>query len=128
MHADAAEVVARYADGPLKGHPAITRRAVGEGDGAGAAWYVSARLDHRSLGALTDDILIASGVRPTVPVAAGLEAVRRVGETGSYLFAINHSGEELRVPASGQDLVSGSRADGTLVLAPGGVAVLREDA
>ncbi len=41
LTADGAEVLARYADGPLAGGPALTRRAVG----AGAAWYSSTRLD-----------------------------------------------------------------------------------
>jgi beta-galactosidase len=97
------------------------------GVGSGAAWYVSARLDHDSLAALTVDLLAAAGVTPTVPVASGLEAVRRVGPQGSYLFAINHSRDPLTVPGNGVDLVSGERADGEFTVPAGGVAVLRED-
>ncbi|MFB2597857.1 beta-galactosidase [Herbiconiux sp. P17] len=128
VHADDAEVVALYASGPLAGHPAVTRRRVGgaPGAGSGEAWYVSARLDHDSLAAFTVDLLAAAGVVPTVPVASGLEAVRRVGPGGSYLFAINHSREPVTVPARGFDLVSGTAAEGELTIPAGGVAVLRE--
>jgi beta-galactosidase len=122
VHADDTEVVASYAHGPLVGRPAVTRRAVG----AGEAWYVSARLDHASLAEFVGGVLESAGVLTTVPVAPGLEAVRRVGARGSYLFAINHGDGELRLPGSGLDLVSGDTAEGTLVVPAGGVAVLRE--
>lgn len=125
VHADDAEVVVRYSDGELSGEPAVTRRRVD----AGSAWYVSARLDHPSLAALVDRVLADAGVSGTVPTAPGLEAVRRVAVEGgaSYLFVINHARRELTVPGEGLDLVSGERAEGSLVIPAGGVAVLRED-
>ncbi len=125
VHADDAEVVARYSDGELSGEPAVTRRSVD----AGSAWYVSGRLDHPSLAVLVERVLADAGVSGTVPTAPGLEAVRRVAVEGgaSYLFAINHASREVVVPCEGLDLVSGERADGSLVIPAGGVAVLRED-
>jgi beta-galactosidase len=119
VHADDAEVVARYASGPVAGEPAITRRGVG----SGSAWYVSTRLDQDALDAFVGDLLAAASVVPTVPVAPGLEAVRRVGESGSFLFLINHGRTPIEVDAAGVDLVTGWAIS---VLPPGAVAVIRE--
>ena len=113
VHADAADVVARFTSGPLAGGPAVTRRTVG----AGEAWYVAARLDEAGL----DRILDALPLRPVVPPRDGLEAVRR----GRYLFLLNHSDVDLVVPAQGWDLVAGAAVDGSLRIAAGGVAVIR---
>jgi beta-galactosidase len=59
-----------------------------------------------------------------------LEIVRRRGsrngEPVSWLVAINHAAEDVALPASGVELLSGSRVDGLLVVPAGAVAVLRE--
>lgn len=117
-----ADVIDSYASGVLAGSPAITRRAVGDG----SAWYVSGRLVE-GLDDLVGSIVAASGVTPELPVADGVEAVRRVGDAASWLFLINHSPVDARVPARGVDLVSGEHAAGELALAAGGIAVVRED-
>jgi beta-galactosidase len=59
-----------------------------------------------------------------------VEVVRRVSDDGarSYLFCLDHSGEEQRVPALGTELLTGSRVDGEVVVPARGVAVVREDA
>jgi beta-galactosidase len=117
-HADDAEVLVRFASGPLDGQPAVTRRAVG----AGSAWYVAARLDDAGL----DAVLGRLPLTPVVPPQDGLEAVRRVNESATYLFVLNHGGKELSVPAKGHDLVTGRAVAGTLRVPSGGVAVVRE--
>ena len=117
-----ADVVDRYASGVLAGEPAITRRTVGDG----SAWYVSGLLIE-GFDDLVDAVVPASGVGAVVPVVDGVEAVRRVGPTASWLVLINHSDVDARVPAVGVDLVSGDRVDGDLALAAGAVAVVRED-
>ena len=70
-----------------------------------------------------------AGVVPAVPGApAGLEAVRRHGDDGrSWLFVLNHTAAGVQVPVSGLELLSGRRVAGQLGIAPGGVAVVRED-
>jgi beta-galactosidase len=119
-----AEVVASYAGGPLSGRPALTRAAAGDG----AAWYLSTLPDDASLGALLDRVVADAGVRPAAGVPAGVDAVRRSGERGSWLFLVNHTDEEQRVSANGHDLVSERAVGPEVVLPPGGVAVVREDA
>jgi beta-galactosidase len=112
--ADAAEVLATYADGPTAGSPAITRR--------GNAYYVGTVLD--DVGALLDQVLAAAAVQPVVAdLPDGVEAVRRVGANARYLFLMNHTSDEVTVTVEGTDLLTG---DALAALAPGGVAVVRE--
>lgn len=119
-----AEVLARYADGDLAGLPALTRRTVG----AGTASYLSARIDADALARLVQDLVERAGIAPIARADAGLEITRRVGADASYLFAINHDGEDRAVDTSGVDLVSGRAVAGRLVVPAGGVAVVREGA
>lgn len=118
-----AEVLATYTDGPAAGGPALTRRAA---DGGGGAWYLSTRLDGLSLAALVDRLVDAAGVAPLVTRPGGLEVVRRTGESGSWLFAINHTGTDLPLQADGFDLVRAVPHRAGDVVAARGVAVLRE--
>jgi beta-galactosidase len=118
-----AEVLETYAGGPLAGRPALTRRAVG----AGAAWYASTLLDDASFAALLERISAAAGVAPVAAVPRGVEVVRRSGEQGSWLFVLNHTPDEQVVSASGHDLVADAPVGPHVVLAAGGVAVVRED-
>ena len=122
IHADDSETMARYVTGQLAGSAAITRRTVGQGQ----AWYVSTRLQTESLGQLVDELLHAAGIRATVPVSPGLEAVRRVSDDHSYLFLLNHSAEPIEVDVCGVDLSSGGMLKPKTVVPAGGVRVVRE--
>ncbi|HYN95920.1 MAG TPA: beta-galactosidase [Pilimelia sp.] len=119
-----ATVVARYLDGPLPGLPALTRRA----EGAGTVWYAATRLADGPLGEFLADLAGSTGAGPVLPEAPpGLEAVRRRQPGGqSYLFLLNHGDEPARVAADGVELLTGAQARGTLEVAAGGVAVVRE--
>ncbi|WFE34534.1 beta-galactosidase [Micromonospora sp. WMMD975] len=123
LHAEDAEVLAAYADGPLPGVPALTRRVVG----AGAAWYVGTRLDDAATDKLVARLLAEAGVRPAAPVPAGVEVVRRRSADRSWLFVVNHTDEPARLPVTGVELLTGDRCDGELTVPPGEVAVVRED-
>jgi beta-galactosidase len=123
LQAPDAEVVARYADGGTAGYPAITRRRVG----AGVAWYLSTDLDPADLGALVERLLAESGIGPVATVSPGVEAVRRRSASASYLFLINHADAPGWADASGTELLTGVEHPGRVDLAPGGVAVIRED-
>ncbi|MEU5784033.1 beta-galactosidase [Micromonospora lupini] len=123
LHADDAEVLASYTDGPLPGVPALTRRPVG----AGAAWYVGTRLDEPATDRLVARLLDEAGVRPAAQAPTGVEVVRRRDGERSWLFAINHTDAEVRLPAHGDELLTGARCAGELTLPAGEVAVVRED-
>ncbi|AXO36969.1 beta-galactosidase [Micromonospora echinospora] len=124
LHAEGAEVLAAYADGPLPGVPALTRNAVG----AGAAWYVGTRLDDDATDRLVARLLAETGVRPPVDAPAGVEVVRRRSAADrSWLFVINHTTEPARLPVTGVELLGGARCDGELEVPAGEVAVVREE-
>jgi beta-galactosidase len=124
LRLEGAEAVSSYVDGPLPGVPAITRHAYGEGVG----WYVATRTDAATTAALVGRVAAEAGATPTAATVPGVEVVRRAGDAGSWLFVLNHTGSEARVEAHGHDLVSQSDVAGSLVLAPGGAAVVREAA
>src|SRR6266542_3983616 len=67
----AAEVLARYADGPVAGGAAVTRNR--------SAWYVSTRLGPADLGRLLARVCDHAGVAPVCGSAPppGVEVVRR---------------------------------------------------
>jgi beta-galactosidase len=124
---DDVEVVARVLAGPVPGQPAVTRRAL---PGGGVAWYVATQLDDAAWDALLRRVLGEAGVQPAAAVPPGVEAVRRVSDDGarSYLFLLDHTGEEQRVPARGTELLTGTAVAGEVVVPARGAAVLRESA
>ncbi|MFI7431480.1 beta-galactosidase [Micromonospora sp. NPDC049836] len=122
LHAEGAEVLASYADGPLPGVPALTRRPVG----AGAAWYLATRLDDAATDRLVARLLAEAGVRPAAAVPPGVEVVRRRSADRSWLFVINHTDDAARLPVTGAELLAGGWCDGELVVPAGEVAVVRE--
>jgi beta-galactosidase len=123
VHLAGAHPLARYAGGVLGGLPAVTRHAVGDG----AAYYVSTRLDPESSGLLLARVAASAGAGPERPGRpAGVEAVRRRAGDRSWLFLLNHTGDEHEVPAAGVDLLTGAEVTGAIRLPAGGAAVIRE--
>ncbi|MET7613648.1 beta-galactosidase trimerization domain-containing protein, partial [Streptomyces seoulensis] len=106
--------------GPAAGGPAVTRHPYGRG----SARYVATRPSARTLRELTRALAEEAGVRPVA--AEGVEAVRRTGPQGSYLFLVNHTDDDVTVPVRGTGLLDAEvTASGALVPA-GGVVVVRE--
>ncbi|MGY3848934.1 beta-galactosidase [Streptomyces hydrogenans] len=120
-----AETVWTYADGPAAGGPAVTRHRLGRG----TAWYVSTRLDAASLDAIVAAAAEDSGIPSRTGLARDVEVVRRAGANGHYVFVLNHTDEEAKVPldATGTELLDGGRVNGTLTVPAGGVRVVRLD-
>lgn len=118
LRLDGATSMAEYAGGDLAGEPAITRHPVG----AGAAWYVSTRLDEAALDLLLAGVLRDAGVAAAASgTQPGVEVVRR---RSGVIFALNHTRDEAVLAVSGKELLSGARIDGELRLAPGAVAAI----
>ena len=120
-----AETVWTYADGLTAGLPAVTRHPLGEG----TAWYVSTRLDAHGLDAVLGRAAEDAGIAPRAELPRDVEVVRRTGESGSFLFAVNHTGTDAKVPleAHGTELLTGERAAGRLAVPAGTVRVVRLD-
>ncbi|MEE1941567.1 beta-galactosidase [Streptomyces sp. TRM 70361] len=120
-----AEPVWSYADGPAAGGPAVTRHRLGRG----TAWYVSTRLGADGLDAVLAAACADAGIAPREEIPRDVEVVRRSGESGSYLFALNHTGADAKVPleTAGTELLAGGRVAGHLEVPAGGVRVVRLD-
>ena len=128
-----AETVATFADGPLSGWPAVTRRAregdagsgsgSGAGSGSGSGWYIATLLDPSSLRSLVERIVADAGIDVPAPVATGtqVEVVRR----GGVVFVINHGADDAEVVIDGTDLLTGANAMG-LRLSSQGVAIIAQ--
>lgn len=122
LEATDAQVSAFYAQGELRGHPAITSA----GRGAGHAVYVSARLRQDSRDAFFASTAERLGTTPTLPGAAqvGLEAVRRRGDGADHVFLLHHGTDPVTVRGEGPDLISGQDGSSGVRIEPGGVGVL----
>ncbi|TWD82388.1 beta-galactosidase [Kribbella amoyensis] len=110
-----AEVLATYENGD----PAITRRA--------NAWYISTWLDDPSYEALVRQVLQAAAIDPP-NYPRGVEVItRRTGRT-RWRYLLNHTGQPAEIATDAENLITGEETAGSLVLAPGSFAVLREQA
>ncbi|CAL9363119.1 Beta-galactosidase [Streptomyces sp. enrichment culture] len=120
-----ADTVLTYADGLAAGLPAVTRHRLGEG----TAWYVSTRLGADGLDTLLGMAAEDARLAPRADLPRDVEVVRRTGESGTYLFAVNHTGADVKVPleAPGTELLTGERAAGRLPVPAGAVRVVRLD-
>ncbi len=126
VHLEGADALVTYKDGPLPGVPAVTRYRYGEG----TVWYMATRLDRETVGRVLKEAVKTAGIKPPIPMVtapSGLEVTRRSGESGSYLFLINHGTDTAHVRAEGRDLVADRDVGGTLSLLPGRAAVVREE-
>ncbi|WP_320781761.1 beta-galactosidase [Streptomyces sp. CRN 30] len=121
----ATEVLAGYRTGVHAGRPAVTRRPAG----AGSAAYVSTRLGVAGLTALLPRLLEPAGVSSELPAAlrGRVEAAVRRGADARYVFLVNRTDDTVPVTdVPGEVLTGTTGADGTLVLGPREVAVLRQ--
>ena len=120
----AAEVIATYGGGTLKGRPAVTRHRFGKGNAA----YVSTILDEKAMATFLTSAWTLAGVTSVADTPAGVEVVRRQGGGRSFLFLLNHHDTETRVhPGQGVDLISGERVGPRGLLLPAyGVAIIAE--
>jgi beta-galactosidase len=120
-----AETVWTYADGLTAGRPAVTRHRLGEG----TAWYVSTRLGVEGLDTVLARAAEDARLAPRTDLPRDVEVVVRTGESGTYLFALNHTTADTKVPLEtpGTELLTGERAAGHLELPAGAVRVVRLD-
>ncbi|WP_329416133.1 beta-galactosidase [Streptomyces sp. NBC_00704] len=118
------EVLAHYRDGVHAGRPAVTRRPTGEG----SASYVSTRLGVDGLRTLLPRLLEPAGVSSELPAQARgrVELTVRRGPSERFVFLVNRTDDTVPVPGLDGEVLLGARdAEGSLVLGPREVAVLR---
>ena len=119
VHADNADVLARYVGGPLDGVPAVTSRTFPSG---GRAIYVSAGLDAGSVAALARSV-VPSIDEPDLP--GDVEMLMRESDTEAFVFFINHSSTDVTVAGTGVEMLTGTDILDVLDVPGGAVRVLR---
>lgn len=120
IHLEGAEAIATYDNGS----PAVTRH----GFGRGLAYWVGTRPEPGYMSELLRDIRSEAGVSAVGDAPEGVELVRRFGDGRSYLFALNHTSHQLRVPIRQpvSSLLGESPVGDHMAIGPYGVAVLEE--
>ena len=114
------EVLLRFSEDTYQGQPAVVLKKTGRG---AAVYAAAARLDENLLDALVEYVLSMAGIRFLAGLPIYVEVIRRGGVT----FIINHRDEEIRYPIDAcQSLIAGVAENGTAVLKPDGVCLLRD--
>lgn len=126
VHAEGAEVLARYGADFYAGRPAVTRHRFGEGD----AFHLAARTGEDFLSAFYGALLPARGIVPCLGAAPppGVSVQRRGNGEDDFVFVMNFDRAPATVPlgsVAGVDLLSGRPVRGALELAPFGAVVIR---
>lgn len=127
LHLRGAEALGSYDSDFYAGMPALTCNHFGEGK----AYYVAARSDQAFYKNFLRDVCRECDIRPAMEnLPEGVEAVRRKGEQGAFLFLLNHREDSVSVSVERpcRDLL-GQRSYGrgdVLALKKKGVAVLAE--
>lgn len=120
------EVLARYADGPLAGGAALTRRPL---PGGGGAAYVSTRLDEIHRVSLLGRLLADAGIDGELPeeLRGRVELAVRVDEDAQYRFLTNRTDEPVELHGLPGSPLTGATTseEGTHVLPPRGITVWR---
>jgi beta-galactosidase len=102
------EVLAEYAGGWYAGTPCITSHRFGKG----TCVYVGTEPGPELMEALTAKLCAEAGILPLAKSDRGVELMQKENASGSWLFAINFTGEtkHFEVPA-GRTMILGSAAD-----------------
>jgi beta-galactosidase len=116
-------VIARVADGPWAGRPAVVETNYGQG----RAYYMGTRLDTDGLAQVYARVGALSSEGQRVASTPGVERVVRASASHTYEFLINHSTDERHVAVApgGFDLLSGRNLDAKVALPSMGVAIVR---
>lgn len=106
LHSEGAEVLASYEEDFYAGMPVLTCNRFG----AGKAYYVAARSDGDFYSRFVARICEECNVEPVLR-CDGVEATRRVGAEGEYLFLLNHHKEPKTITADRDyvDVLTGQR-------------------
>jgi beta-galactosidase len=124
IHAEGAEVLARYGSDFYQGMPALTRNKFGQGQ----AWYVATSPDEALLSGLLANLCEEKGIKAPVKAPHGVEVSERVKDGRTSTFLMNHNAEETKVQigsAERKDLLSGQTVKGEVTLPGRGVMIIQ---
>ena len=129
VHAEGAEVLARYGSDFHAGNPALTRHRFG----AGHAYFMASRNDDRFMADLHGKLAAELGLRRAFPgdLPEGVSAQARCDGAREFLFLLNATPREQRLLAepgfSAKNLLEGGTVGPELKLGAYGVLVLERE-
>lgn len=126
IHLKNANTIAAYEDDYYAGDPAITHNRFGKG----SAYYVGTVPDKDGMDWLIEHVTGSAGIQPvSADVPDGIELLHRINGKSSWLFVLNHSNENKIIPleVNGYNLLTGEKANNSIMLEPTGVAVIQMD-
>jgi beta-galactosidase len=124
IHLKTAQAMANFEQDYYAGSPAITRNQFGKG----SAFYIGTVPDESGMAWLMNEACQTAGIKPFVPdLPTEVELVRRTNGTQTWLFALNHSDEEVKITLNqpGVEVLSGTKPDKSLQLKPMEVAIVQ---
>ena len=122
--ATTADVLAGFEPGHMKPFAAATRNRFGKGVG----YYVGTVIKEEAFyDALMADVLKNARIKPIIAPPPGVEVTVREGQSGKFLFVVNHLEEPrtVQVPAGRKELITGKTTRSMLTLGAYDVAVVR---
>jgi beta-galactosidase len=123
IHLKTAQPMANFEQDYYAGSPSVTRNQFGKG----TAFYVGTVPDESGMAWLMDEACQMAGIKPVIPDSpVGVELVLRSNSTQGWLFALNHSDEEVNIPLDqpGVEVLSKTKLDESLCLGPKEVAII----
>ncbi|MFD0472862.1 beta-galactosidase trimerization domain-containing protein [Nonomuraea thailandensis] len=103
---------AKVLDTYASGEPAWTRNEFGDG----VAHYLTTLLDDAALAEVLATACREAGVSPEAVSVPGVEVVRRSHPDGrSFLFAVNHTGEDATVTTAEGETVTVAAGDAVVI-------------
>lgn len=127
IHLKEAQPIARFEQDYYAGGPAVTRNEFGKGK----AFYVATVPEQSGMDWLIAQVCTSAGITPVVDHApAVVELVRRAKGRESWLFALNHSSEEVTLPLEqpGYEILSNTKLETSLHLGAMQVAIVQQPA
>jgi beta-galactosidase len=122
IHTKNAKSLATFDGDYYAGNAAVTQNRFGKGN----AFYVGTLPESTGMEWLLDYACKTAGVQP-IKLPAGVELLYRTNGKSAWIFALNHSGKEVKIPLDGPgyDLLSGAQLKKSLHLSPMDVAIVQ---
>lgn len=126
LRLETAEPLAYYGKDFYAGEPCLTVNRLG----SGKAYYLASQPEEAFVREFAEKICREQGVEPLFPSEGEIELTKRNGRSGEIWFALNHGKKSGYVDLGEktyQDLLTGKRCTGKLVLESRDVAVLKRE-
>ena len=126
IHLEKAQSLANFDYDYFKGSPAITKNTYGMGN----AYYLGTQLEPEGMSWFLDQVCQSAGIQPLInKIVIGLEVIHRETPTKIFQFFLNHSDKpvQLKLAISGIDLLSNTKANGQISIAPSDFVIIMSD-